>query len=100
MKNSFELAVSKLIGYDEKSNKYYVQLIMFQDKNEYVVDCQCDDYNVIQMEPENLTISFMNDRYDSVNIPYEREMFQEIEMMACQMFEDMKEEEQHVSGAV
>lgn len=98
--NKFNLAVTEEMGFDVDSNKYYVVLKMFKAKREYEVVVQCTNYNIKEWTPQDLTIEFLNESRTSVEkIPYDKDLFQEIEIMACQMFEEMIGED-HQSGAV
>ena len=96
---NFELIVTNEMGYDHSFHKYYVTLKLIRNRKEYQVYVQCDNYDMIKMEAKNLTIEFLDENRMLQKFPYDKEMFQEIEIMGCQMFEEMLEEDRN-SGAV
>ena len=98
--NKFQVYATNENGYDVKVNKYYVTLSLYLAKTEYNVIVQCDDYTIATMEPTNLTIEFLDDRWHNKVMAYDKALFDEIEVMACGLFEEMKDEEKSTSGAV
>lgn len=94
------LYLTKDAGYDVNVGRYYVILLMLKDRKEYKIMVQCKEYHVNKMEAEDLTIEFLDDKLHSTKqLPYEKGLFQEIELMGCTTFEEMKDEEM-TSGAI
>lgn len=88
------------LGRDKVTNRYYVSLYLDnKDKkaDSYLVYVSCDEYD--DCEPTNLTIQFLN-AYDAnpIDMPYDSDLFMDIEMDACIVFQDMKDELEKVTG--
>lgn len=81
------------LGFDETTYRYYVALYLCHFKKEYIVYVSCDDYNPDTFEATNMTIEFLTyEDSNNTEVPYDAYLFEELEIVACEMFKDIKEE--------
>lgn len=78
---------------DRDTNRIYTCLYVAKEGKEYVAYVSCDDYIKDKTLPINMTIEFLTKSgYDNVELPYSKELFDEIEYQAKQRFLELKEE--------
>lgn len=96
---NFNVYATSENGFDNTTKRYYVTLLLLYGKKEYNVIVQCDDYDVQKTDAKNLTIEFLDENYNSnIKMPFHEELFDEIELLALGMFEDLKKEEKDFTG--
>lgn len=95
MKTPFSLNITNDMGYDVNTNRYYATFTLFMNRTEYKVVAQCEDFDMKSFEPKNFTVEFLDDVYNNMEkIPYNTDLFDEIEIMSYGIFEELKGEEQ------
>lgn len=88
-------------GFCKDTLRYHCLLYVAVQQEDFFVDVSCEDYNMITEEPVNLAIQCLTYKeMNPIDLPYDKELFNEIEEVAKTMFEDMKLEESGVSGAI
>ena len=84
------------IGFDRETGRYYVLFDLYVHKIQqaFVVSAQCEDYDLIEDTMKNFTIEFLSYKdNNNVPFPYDKALFQEIELAAMEVFADLKAEE-------
>lgn len=90
------VAPTKDVGVCPESKRWYCILYVAIKKKEYFAYTSCSHFDLATKTPDNFAIEFLDETFNSVQVAYDCEMFEEIEKVACEMFTEMKQEELNV----
>lgn len=87
------------LGYDTDTHRYFANVYIVFGKKEYMACVGCDDFDPKTLEATNMTIEFMNnENANNIHIPYNEQLFQEIQVVTAELFLELKQEEKDAVG--
>lgn len=89
------------LGFSKEVNRYFVMFNVYVTKLQktFIVYCSCDDYDEIDDSMKRYGVEFLKyEDMNNVSYPFDKQLFQEIESAAKDIFCDLKFEEKSVIG--
>lgn len=89
--NKYIIAPTSEMDYCKETNRYYCCLYIAIKKKDFLAYVSCSEFDFVTNQAKDLAIEFLNNyNYNTEKVPYEKELFSQIENISNTMFREVK----------